>query len=446
MRSFFKSNKSQSSIDRYNPSREGSPTHSEPSANNAAAYPPPAQTAPLTQRYPVAPPPASQYDGTPDSPEQRRYHEAAQEQTHPADNLSRSQSHRVASAGDAPYNSPGRPSVHIIGPSSPTTALPFYEDQRYPPPPQSQLQPAQPEKERRKSKRNILFSLHSSSKEPKEPNSPTSGQSRGPGRTGSFLRKTQQSLTISGPYPQASPGNPAHQEQNQEGLYQSQDSLTDSEDRTPNERFYQGHGPFDQPQSQPGVSAEAQRQGEQRYSQQPQQQYQGGPERHSEESIDIYHTYQQHRPQEGLEQDPAAFDPRQIRPPSQLSLLGPPSPGTQSADSRPSSATNLSHQSRFSTQSAAATGPLSPQQQQQIAMARGDPPPNGLRDQMSQQRDPRLDPGNPQYGGSQDPRSRVSQHADQGRSTPPPRNREDIGNMDFQTLLQRHEELREFTC
>lgn len=443
MKHFFKSNKSQSSIDRYNPSREGSPTHPEPPAHNAAYPPPAAQTAPLAQRYPAVPG-SSQHDGASDAPEQRRYHEAAQDQTHPAHHLSRSQSNRLASGGDAQYNTTGRPSVHIIGPSSPTTAPPIYEEQRYPPPPPSQLQPGPQEKERRKSKRSI-FGLHSSSKESKEPNSPSS--SRAPGRTGSLLRKTQlepqgqQSLTTSGPYPQASPGNQAHQQQSQEGFYQSQDSLTDSEDRAPNERFYQGNGQFDQSQSQAGVSPEGQR-----YSQQSQQQYQGGPERRSEESIDTYLQYQQHQQQQqlqqGLDQDSAAFDPRQIRPPSQLSLLGPPSPGTQSADSRPSSATNISHQSRFSTQSAAPIGPLSQQQQQQhIAMARGDPPPNGLRDQISQQRDPRLDPGHPQYG--QDPRSRVPQHAEQGRSTPPPRSREDIGNMDFQTLLQRHEELRE---
>lgn len=436
MRSLFRSNKSQSSIDRFSPSREGSPIHPEAPAT---AYPPPAQTAPLTQRYPRG---QSQYEGASDSPEQRSYSEFDQAQTHPAHQLTRSQSHRTGAGPDAAYKSPGRPSVHITGPSSLNTGPSIYEEQRFPPPPVNQVQPVAPEKERRKSKRSI-FGLH---KDPKENTSPTSG--RGPGRAGSLLRKAQpgqqgqQSVTISGPYPQAQPGNQVYQERGQDAFYQSQDSFTDSEDRTPNERYYQqGQGQFDQPQSHPSVNSENQLRGDPRYS----QQYQGDRERPSEESAEIYLAYEQQRQQEqraGEEQDTSAFDPRSIRPPSQLSLLGPPSPGTQSADSRPSSATNVSNQSRFSVQSATALGPLS--QQQHIAMARGDPPPNGLKDQMSQQRDPRLqEPGHTQYTGPPDPRSRVSQHAEQGRSTPPPRSREDIGNMDFQTLLQRHEELRE---
>ena len=351
--------------------------------------------------------------------------------------------------------------MHIIGPASPAGNLepPIYEDQRFRQPPLSQLQPVAPEKERKKSKRSI-FGIHSSSKEPKENTSPTSafGQGRVPNRTGSLLRKTQpeqqgrQSSTISGPYPQAQPGNPAYQQRDQEAFYQSQDSLTDSDDRIPNERFYQGHEQFDQPQSKSSAHPESQLQGDPPYSQQPQPQYQVDRERRSEDSEESGETYlayqhhhqQQQQKEEGYEANPAGLDPRQIRPSSQLSLLGPPSPGTQSGDSRPSSATNASHQSRFSTQSAAGTGALLQQQQQQIAMARGDQPTNGLREQMSQQRDPRLqEPGHGQYAGQQDLRSRVSQHAEQGRATPPPRSREDISSMDFQTLLQRHEELRE---
>jgi hypothetical protein len=435
MRSLF-SNKSKSSIDQ--PSREGSPeTH---------AYPP-AQTAPLTQRYPAG---QSQYDGASDSPEQRTYHESGQTQTHPAHQLARSQSHRIGAAPDAAYKPPGRPSVHITGPSSPITDNPIYEERRFPPPPLSQLQPVAPEKERRKSKRSI-FSLH---KEPKENTSPISN--RGPERAGSLLRKSQpgqqghHSVTVSGPYPQVQPGNTEYQERSQESVYRSQDSLTDTEERTPKEQYYQqGHAQLDQPQSHVGVQPEDQLRGDPRYS----QQYQGDRERRSEESGETYLAHQQRQQdQQGGEEDEAtAFDHRQIRPPSQLSLLGPPSPGTQSADSRPSSATNVSNPSRFSVQSAAALGPLSQQQQQQqqqhIVMARGDLPPNGLRDQMSQQRDPRLqEPGHGPYAGQQDLRSRVSQHAEQGRSTPPPRSREDIGNMDFQTLLQRHEELRKLSC
>ena len=463
MPSFFRSNKSQSSIDRFSPSREGSPTHSEAPAN---PYPLPAPTAPLAQRYPAGQP---QYDGASESPEQRTYQESSQTQTHPAHQLARAEGHRIDPAPDAAYKSPGRPSVHITGPSSPNTDPPIYDEHRPLPPSASQLQPVEPEKERRKSKRSI-FSLH---KEPKESTSPTSG--RGPGRAASLLKKSpagqqgHHSVTISGPYPQAKPAdtqyqekvnhsvnitghhpqvNPAdteHQEPLQQSFYRSQESLTDPENRPSNEQYYQqGQDQLDQPRSQPGVQAEGHFRGEPRHS----QQYQGDRERQSEESAETYFAYQQHQQEQrgGEEDDSAAFDPRQIRPPSQLSLLGPPSPGTQSADSRPSSATNQSNPSRFSTQSTAAVGPQLQQQQQQqqhTLMARGDPPSNGLRDQMNQQRDPRMqDSSHGQYNGQQDPRTRVSQHPEQGRSTPPPRSREDNSSMDFQTLLQRYEELR----
>ena len=439
----FRSNKSQSSIDRFNPSREGSPTHPE-----SNAYPPPASAAPLTQRYPAGP---SQYDGVSDPQEQRRYRESDQPQTHPAHQITRSQSHRAGAGGIAAYSSPAKPSVHIVGPSSPAGIAkpPNHEEQRFQPPPLSQLQPVAPEKERRKSKRSI-FGLHSSSKESREASSPTSplGQSKEPGRRGSLLRRAQpgqqglqQPLTISGPYPQTQPGSSSYQQQSREALYHSQESLTDSDDKTPNETIYQGQDRFDQSQSQLGGHSERQLQGDHRYSQQALQQYQSDRGRRSEESAETYLAYQQQ--QEGQEEDPTGPDSSQFRPPSQLSLLSPPSPGTQSGDSRPSSATNASQHSRFSTQSAVAIGPLSQQQQQHIAMARGDPPPNGLREQMNQQRDPRLqEPGHGQYVGQQDPRSRASQHVEQGRGTPPPRNREDIGSLDFQTLLQRYEELR----
>jgi hypothetical protein len=70
-------------------------------------------------------------------------------------------------------------------------------------------------------------------------------------------------------------------------------------------------------------------------------------------------------------------------------------------------------------------------------MARGDPPNGGMR----QMRDPRsVDDHNQQY--QQDPRVRMSQQmSDQGRSTPPPR-REDPRDLDYATLLQKHEELQ----
>ena len=70
-------------------------------------------------------------------------------------------------------------------------------------------------------------------------------------------------------------------------------------------------------------------------------------------------------------------------------------------------------------------------------MARGDPPNGGAR----QQRDPRLGDDHAQY--QQDPRLRMSQQiSDQGRNTPPPRNRDDPRDMDYNSLLSKHEELQ----
>jgi hypothetical protein len=129
---------------------------------------------------------------------------------------------------------------------------------------------------------------------------------------------------------------------------------------------------------------------------------------------------------------------RHLRPPSQASL-GPPSPTanvphTQTLlDSRPSTSAT----SRYSVQ----LGPQG-QQQQQPAMAGGEARNGSLRQQLSQ-RDARTDDHNQQYQSSQDPRARMSQQgSEHGRSTPPPRSREDISQLDYHQLLQRHEELQ----
>ncbi|KIV82785.1 hypothetical protein PV11_04864 [Exophiala sideris] len=125
---------------------------------------------------------------------------------------------------------------------------------------------------------------------------------------------------------------------------------------------------------------------------------------------------------------------RHLGPPSQTSL-GPPSPSANPAhsqffqDSRPSTAAT----NRYSVQSGV-------QGQPPTGMAGGDPRNGSLRQQMSQ-RDNRAEEHN-QYQ-NQDPRVRMSQQSsEQGRSTPPPRSREDISQLDYNQLLQRHEELQ----
>jgi hypothetical protein len=153
--------------------------------------------------------------------------------------------------------------------------------------------------------------------------------------------------------------------------------------------------------------------------------------------------------------------------PSSRQSLGPPSPilpiPNPADSSRPSTGASNNH-SRYSTQSVAALRPPpAPQQQQQLqqlqqqsGMARGDPSPNQeQRQQMNMQNLParqdsiQMESGHDSYTSRQGaplqgPRSQQVMQNEQGRSTPPlsSRNREDPSNMDYQSLLAKHEELR----
>ncbi|KAH0837509.1 hypothetical protein AYO21_04999 [Fonsecaea monophora] len=161
---------------------------------------------------------------------------------------------------------------------------------------------------------------------------------------------------------------------------------------------------------------------------------------HQNESASTSEHYLPYQPQKSRSNNAESDPYHHLRPPSQASL-GPPSPINTPAhpqiiqDSRPSTAAT----NRFSSQSA-----TQGQQPLQTTMARGDPPNGGIRQQLSQ-REPRSDDQNQYQSQSQaDPRVRMSQQAasEQGRSTPPPRSREDISQLDYNQLLQRHEELQ----
>ncbi|OAP64361.1 hypothetical protein AYL99_00333 [Fonsecaea erecta] len=161
---------------------------------------------------------------------------------------------------------------------------------------------------------------------------------------------------------------------------------------------------------------------------------------HQGESANTSEHYLPYQPQQPRSTN-AESDPYQhLRPPSQASL-GPPSPINPPAhpqiaqDSRPSTAATNRYSSQSATQG---------QQPVQTAMARGDPPNGSIRQQLSQ-REARTEDQNQYQSQSQaDPRVRMSQQAasEQGRSTPPPRSREDISQLDYNQLLQRHEELQ----
>lgn len=198
------------------------------------------------------------------------------------------------------------------------------------------------------------------------------------------------------------------------------------------ESYHRPQGQFDSPQSQ--LTHQSLEYAEDTPHFSPQDQYQAYRQSESASTSEHYLPYQPqpHRPS-NVESDPY----QHLRPPSQASL-GPPSPianpphSVLLPDSRPSTAAT----NRYSTQSTN-QGPAQPLG----VMARGDPT-NGSHRQQLPQREPRPEE-HTQYQSQQDPRVRMSQQvSEQGRSTPPPRSREDISQLDYHQLLQRHEELQ----
>jgi hypothetical protein len=422
----FKSNKSQASIDRLIVhSRDSSPTQSEAPAPSPAVYSGAQQ---FDTVRPVHPSDQRQFQANND---------LDQTQTHPAHLLTRSPSHRQSVGPDAFAN---RPSVNVIGPSSPNPNTIHEHQEAYPPPPQSQLQS---EKEHKKSKRSI-FGIHLS--KDKEAAATTQTAQKQVGRTSSVLRRVSVNPLITPPQQshqqvtsgQQYSGNPNRNSvylQNPENVPLDRDQFEtqDPDDSaTQYERFYRPRGQYDSPQTP--VSHQSPEYSEDQPNYSPQQQYQSFHPP-PPENPDSYEAYRAPHPSQSEVINYETY--QQLRPPSQQSL-GPPSPighPPQGGDSRPSTATN---QSRYSAQSLVTTQP-------QQNMPRGDPPNGGLRQQVGQQRDPRDDQGHGQYGNQQDPRGRMSQQIpEQGRASPGPRNRDDNSNLDYHTLLQKHEELRKY--
>lgn len=277
-----------------------------------------------------------------------------------------------------------------------------------------------PKEKERRSKRS-LFGISSSKDKDKL------------GRSGShLLRKSHQSQPSAGEL-----HSPSSVRQSAYFGRSDQSLDTSPEDPSHYEQYYQQAAPQSHPYS-PTSQYSQQRSPEdsQQPSQQPQHFYPPPPERYkpyqqseSANNSEQYLPYQQSRPAETTH----AEHQQAFRPPSQASIrnsLGPPSPVLgQPADSRPSTAQT----SRYSAQSVGQPALHLPQ------MARGEPPSANIRQQMPQ-RDPREE-----HLYQQDPRIRMSQHQpEHGRNTPPPRssNREDPRDLDYNQLLQKHEELQ----
>ena len=421
----FKSNKSQASIDRLTSSRSSSPDpYGTGVAGSQAGGAPQFQgQGGFPERF--NPPPQSQ--SQPVDPAQ---YQDSQVHSHPAHVISRS-------SAEAPgYGDGGR------RPSGPITVVPPISPGNIPPqvqgpgvvPGQTQFGQSKQvhvhtEKEHKRSKRSI-FGL-SSSKEKDKENSPVEKEKKGVGRSGSIhlLRKHhpgQQSVDS-----QQQPQSPQYL---RHSAYFARTDVSREdlpEDPSHYEQYRnQTEGQYDSPSSQ--YARHSPEQPEDPHFSPQREQYQAYHQGDHPDTSDQYVAYQ--GAQQGRPVGIILDQYQSLRPPSQSSL-GPPSPIiSHQPDSRPSTAAT----SRYSSQS---VGQPQQQQVQQLQpshqqMARGDPPNGGMRQQM---RDPRGD-DHGQY--QQDPRVRMSQQIDQGRNSPQPRNRGDTGDMDYASLLTKHEELQ----
>jgi hypothetical protein len=440
-----KSNKSQSSLltsqDGHGVHSLGRSPHQTP--NDSPIHSP-------TYQYPAPSAHAQAFNEAPEPLGQQGY--ANFDEAHPAHTITRSQSQRVGSGSNVFQ----RPSVNVTAPLARDSNT-IYE---YPPPPTEQQQSVRPEKEHKKSKRERLFGLHSSSSKENTPS--TQAPSKPVGRTPSLLRKApqgQQDQPSSVPqYPQIRNSTVGYPSQSQERLDSSSENLpissADDRDSPEHEEYYRQlerkqqeyeKNQFDSPQGQ--VSSHQSPQYHEDVP--PQYNIQQGqyrafhPPPPPRDNPDIYIDDKDPQP-ERLSLHP--FE----RPNSRQSL-GPPSPilpiQNPADASRPSTAASNNH-NRYSTQSV-------PAQQQQGGMARGEPPSNqGARPQINTQNNParqdstQMETGHDSYASRQSgpppgPRSQMLQ-TEQGRSTPPlsSRTREDPVGMDYQTLMGKHEELR----
>lgn len=471
----FKSNKSQASIeDRLAGSRDGSPT--DPAYNQHGQqqhhphHQPQHQHQPHSSVYS-----GSQFDHSHSDRLQRQQHQQQQQshlpppsdpqyqdlpsqsQSHPQPphHLIRSQSGRSPSAGDL-YGAQ-RPSVNIVPPHSQQQQQVIPEGPA-PIPGQTSFGQSKnvrviEEKAHKKSKRSFITSLikdkpkdEEKDREKDKENSSTEPPPRkGIGRSSSvhLLRKSQPDHSRDSYSQQNSPQQYSnrhsvfYQSPDSSAPPQSEDQIYDQYHRGPPQT--QGSGQYDSPQSQNTHQSVDYIEDAPSFSPQ-QESYQAYHISHSANNSEHYLPYQA-QPAAGNEVGSGLYS--HLRPPSQASL-GPPSPiiNAGQIDSRPS--TGATNTNRFSAQSANQQHQPPPQQAMGRDRDRDRDQGNGsLRQQLSQ-RDPRADEHTQYQGQSQqDPRLRMSQQvSDQGRSTPPPRTREDIGQLDYHQLLQRHEELQ----
>lgn len=330
-----------------------------------------------------------------------------------------------------------RPSVTLVPPPSQQTTLP---EGPAPVPGQTQFGHSRSarierEKEHKKSKRSFISGFIKD--KAKEDDKDKEKENSSVGRKG--LSRSSSVHLLKKSHPSDQPVREAYSQQTSPQHQGRHSAFYGPTDSTPVNQSYDQYqrtqGQFDSPQSQSTQQSIDYAEDAPHFNPE-HEQYQAYHQSESANTSDHYLPYQGQsqltRPG-NLDSDPY----QHLRPPSQTSL-GPPSPIANPPhpqpvqDSRPSTAAT----NRFSVQSVSQA-----HQQQQSVMAGGDPRNGSLRQQISQ-REPRGEEHN-QYQNQQDPRVRMSQQApEQGRNTPPPRSREDISQLDFLQLLQRHEELQ----
>lgn len=432
MRLFRSSNKSQASLDRHTEAHDQSPIQPE------SAY---SQTQPFGGAQLTTQPP-QQHQGQTDE----RYYTESQSQPHPTHVLNRSQSSRIPSGSGDVY-AQDQSIVNVVPP--PSSAVQISQATHISgPAPLVQPQPVRADREPKKSKRSI-FGLGSSKREEKD----YTADRRSVGRAPSVLKKGSQQLLPQSPQSPQDPNsshftpgpatarlNPYHQETTNE--------IPPGDTKESYEQFYRPQNQFDSPppSSNPNTRQTV------RYVEDapsfdelpptPRHQQQPSPQA-------LRTVYQVYHPPDSADSSsnhlplqPQHYDNHQaLRPPSQASL-GPPSPlVVQQPDSRPPTS---STQSRFSVPIVVQPQPQQDQnhqrqtsQEQTEAMGRNDNSNGNARQHREDDRHAHY-----QSQAQQDPRVRTQGH-DQGRNTPPPRNRDDLASLDFAQLLQKHEELQQ---
>jgi hypothetical protein len=405
----FKSNKSQGSLQ--NNQSGKSPLNSPvDSPLQSPAFPPPPSAA--------YGPSALQHDGAADPSDSQRYYPSDEAQAHPAHIIPRSQSQSTQGHG---YQ--GRPIVNVI---------PDQVDENHP----DGRQPAisslnQEETRQKKHSKRSLFGLHSSKDTNPYPPTNTSSLGRSLSTRKKVATPRNQEETILQALPPQYSGE-GYASDTREGAESSSEYLPAQTNTELDEQYYRQLNNLDSPESQTSHYSTQYQHEETR--QEPQQTpYRSHQPQRSNSSI-VYHPYHPQQDRPSLD----TSDPyRAIRPPSQQSL-GPPSPVAslqQSNEARPSTAP-----ARQSNQS----GQYS-HFQPQVSMARDSNP--SMRQQMAQQQQQQhqqgMEQAHGQYGAPGSGRQHTANMEERGRNTPPPsKSRDDYNTLDYQTLLQKHEELR----